>query len=137
MLPLALVSWGPCRICSRHLPAITIRQLTHILLLSQTFLCPCLGRCSSQCVSLGILDIFGFEDFETNSLEQLLINITNEQLQNYFNNFIFTMELAEYEREGIDFTKITFDDNQPTLDLLLKVRAGAWKPHASAPSLFS
>ena len=78
----------------------------------------------SSLITLGLLDIFGFEDFKNNSLEQMCINITNEQLQWYFNNFIFAMEQEEYKREGIDFGKIVYEDNQPTLDLFLKKPAG-------------
>ena len=67
--------------------------------------------------TIGILDIFGFEDFETNSFEQLCINLANEQLQYFFNEHIFALELEEYTKEGVDIANISYNDNQPVLSL--------------------
>eukprot|EP00056_Hartaetosiga_gracilis_P013687 m.229278 g.229278 ORF g.229278 m.229278 type:complete len:511 (+) comp13882_c0_seq4:119-1651(+) len=69
--------------------------------------------------NIGILDIFGFECFDFNSFEQLLINLANERLQQFFNDHIFKMELDEYEKEGIDGSKITYEDNADVLEMFL------------------
>ncbi|XP_075385245.1 myosin-IIIb [Tenrec ecaudatus] len=69
---------------------------------------------------VGILDIFGFENFLRNSFEQLCINIANEQIQYYFNQHIFALEQMEYENEGIDVALIEYEDNRPLLDMFLR-----------------
>jgi myosin heavy subunit len=73
---------------------------------------------SSSQRSIGILDIFGFEIFDLNSLEQLMINYTNESLQLQFNNKIFKDEEAEYTAQAIPYTRVGYIDNQPVLDLI-------------------
>ena len=73
---------------------------------------------------VGVLDIFGFEIFETNSFEQLCINYANEKLQQHFNKHTFKEEEAVYISEEIEYTKIPFIDNQPVLNLIEKKPAG-------------
>jgi myosin heavy subunit len=67
---------------------------------------------------IGVLDIYGFENFATNGFEQLLINYANEKLQNHFNKHIFQIEQAEYESESIDWSYISFYDNLQCVDLI-------------------
>eukprot|EP00049_Salpingoeca_infusionum_P017711 m.354083 g.354083 ORF g.354083 m.354083 type:complete len:962 (-) comp16916_c0_seq1:372-3257(-) len=74
--------------------------------------------------NIGILDIFGFECFDDNSFEQLLINLANERLQQFFNDHIFKMELDEYAKEGIDGSTITYEDNSGLLDMFMSRPAG-------------
>ncbi|XP_068092821.1 unconventional myosin-X [Hyperolius riggenbachi] len=70
--------------------------------------------------SIGILDIFGFENFEVNRFEQFSINYANEKLQEYFNKHIFSLEQLEYSREGLVWENIDWKDNGECLDLIEK-----------------
>eukprot|EP01032_Pedospumella_encystans_P018057 gene18057-20568_t len=67
---------------------------------------------------IGILDIFGFEILGINSFEQLCINLTNERLQQQFNETVFVTEQEMYRAEGLQWDNITFRDNQHVIDLI-------------------
>ncbi|KAL3325554.1 hypothetical protein AABB24_036670 [Solanum stoloniferum] len=74
--------------------------------------------------SINILDIYGFESFEKNSFEQFCINYANERLQQHCYRHLFKLEQEEYELDGIDWTKVDFQDNQECLDLFEKKPIG-------------
>ncbi|KAF0696725.1 Aste57867_12527 [Aphanomyces stellatus] len=76
--------------------------------------------CSTRSVKhhIGLLDIFGFESFDHNGFEQLCINYANEKLQQKFNSDIFKTVQTEYISEGIPLELVSFEDNQPILDLI-------------------
>ncbi|XP_049665317.1 unconventional myosin-IXb isoform X3 [Accipiter gentilis] len=100
---------------------------------------------SVTCLSIGVLDIFGFEDFETNSFEQFCINYANEQLQYYFNQHIFKLEQEEYKSEGITWHNIDYTDNVACIHLISKKPTGLFYlldeesnfPHATYQTLLA
>uniref|UniRef100_A0A9J7YNQ6 Myosin IXAb n=1 Tax=Cyprinus carpio carpio TaxID=630221 RepID=A0A9J7YNQ6_CYPCA len=75
---------------------------------------------SDKILSIGVLDIFGFEDYENNSFEQFCINFANETLQHYFNQHVFKLEQEEYRSEGISWHMIDYMDNTACINLISK-----------------
>ena len=73
---------------------------------------------------IGVLDIYGFEIFGTNSFEQLCINYCNEKLQQLFIELVLKQEQEEYEREGIQWKKIDYFNNKIICDLVESPKVG-------------
>ncbi|KAG7634856.1 Myosin N-terminal SH3-like [Arabidopsis suecica] len=83
-----------------------------------------IGQDSHSRRLIGVLDIYGFESFKTNSFEQFCINYTNEKLQQHFNQHVFKMEQGEYQKEEIDWSYVEFVDNKDVVDLIEKKPGG-------------
>ncbi|KAL4501636.1 hypothetical protein ABPG72_018687 [Tetrahymena utriculariae] len=71
-------------------------------------------------LSIGLLDIFGFENFQINSFEQLCINYTNERLQKLYISYVFVQEEKILSEDGLGqyLNNLSYQDNQPVVDLI-------------------
>ncbi|KAM5274247.1 unconventional myosin-XIX [Ctenodactylus gundi] len=67
---------------------------------------------------IGLLDVYGFESFPDNSLEQLCINYANEKLQQHFVAHHLKAQQEEYAAEGLEWSFVNYQDNQNCLDLI-------------------
>ncbi|XP_023274098.1 unconventional myosin-XIX [Seriola lalandi dorsalis] len=73
---------------------------------------------STWCNFIGVLDVYGFECFQTNNLEQLCINYANEKLQQHFVAHYLRAQQEEYVSEGLQWSFVKYQDNQSCLDLI-------------------
>nr|XP_023688736.1 unconventional myosin-XIX isoform X2 [Paramormyrops kingsleyae] len=73
---------------------------------------------SSWCNFIGLLDVYGFECFVLNNLEQLCINYANEKLQQHFVAHYLKAQQEEYVSEGLVWSFVQYQDNQSCLHLL-------------------
>ncbi|KAG8462486.1 hypothetical protein KFE25_010311 [Diacronema lutheri] len=89
------------------------------------------GRATSELPFIGMLDVFGFEDFETNGFEQLCINFTNERLQQFLVERIFKAEARLYVEEGVPQPGATsgaqFVDNAGCVDMIGGAPSGIFR----------
>ena len=73
---------------------------------------------------VGLVDLFGFEQFKVNSFEQLCINFANERLQQFFLQYVFYTEETIHKEEGVTWPAVELPDNQGAIDVISKKDTG-------------
>ncbi|XP_056286414.1 unconventional myosin-XV [Pseudoliparis swirei] len=68
--------------------------------------------------TVGVVDIYGFEDLGVNSFEQLCINFANEQLQHFVHKAVISQEQEEYRAEQIQWYPMQLKDFHSCLELI-------------------
>ncbi|XP_060869911.1 unconventional myosin-IXa isoform X2 [Metopolophium dirhodum] len=75
--------------------------------------------------SIGILDMFGFEEPKPSQLEHLCINLCAETMQHFYNTHIFKSSIESCRDEGIHCdVEVDYVDNVPCIDLISSLRTG-------------
>ncbi|XP_039218706.1 unconventional myosin-Ih isoform X3 [Crotalus tigris] len=82
------------------------------------------NRDFSRKTVIGLLDIYGFEVFETNSFEQFCINYCNEKLHQLLIEMTLKAEQEEYELEGIEWEPVPYFNNKIICDLVEEKHKG-------------
>ncbi|CAG8584609.1 9735_t:CDS:2 [Ambispora leptoticha] len=74
---------------------------------------------------VGIVDLLGFQNLSTNSLDQFCVNFANEKIHNFVLHQIFEAKDSEYSDEGITgIPQVPFFDNTECLQMLTKPSTG-------------
>ncbi|CRH00995.1 myosin E, putative, putative [Plasmodium relictum] len=68
---------------------------------------------------INILDVIYFENLKENSLNELLINTTNEAIRKIYVDFFFKKRLKIYKDEDIESNKLNYIDNENLFKLLV------------------
>uniref|UniRef100_A0A7S3NLZ4 Myosin motor domain-containing protein n=1 Tax=Aureoumbra lagunensis TaxID=44058 RepID=A0A7S3NLZ4_9STRA len=79
---------------------------------------PEIGQDDEDLLSIGVLDIYGFEIFDKNGFEQLSINFVNEKLQQIFIALTLKAEQEEYVAEGIQWKEVKYFNNKIVCELI-------------------
>merc|ERR1719183_346586 len=95
-----------------------------VVKLTSDALAPQRGLVTTGGLICGLLDLSGFEVFESNSLEQLCINAANEQLQAFFTKCVFEAEQKLYNQEEIRWDPTDFPNNDKSVELLMDKEMG-------------
>lgn len=120
--------------------AITIRNSIARLLYSSIF--EYVTRCINRCLggggkaSISVLDIFGFEVFKDNGLDQFCINWTNEKIQDEFVKRMFRDKQEMYREEGVEWDDVEYSGSSRCIseferpcglvDLINEESSNAW-----------
>nr|CAG8434853.1 941_t:CDS:2 [Entrophospora candida] len=76
---------------------------------------------------IGIVDLIGFQNASTNSLDQFCVNFANEKIYNFTLQQIFEVNNAEYVDQGIGdvvISEVPYFDNSECLKMLDKPSTG-------------
>uniref|UniRef100_A0A1A9X1C4 Myosin motor domain-containing protein n=1 Tax=Glossina brevipalpis TaxID=37001 RepID=A0A1A9X1C4_9MUSC len=74
--------------------------------------------------NLALLDFYGFESLECNSFEQFAINYAAEKVHQNFVHNVLRIEQELYAREGLEWARIDYFDNESICQLIDKPSYG-------------